>query len=328
MNGNPPTAARSTRHRPRHCGAVNNALRRAPRRPGLRRGRLRAARATRASPTATAMRRERLRGEHPHRRSPPTAAPAARLPSAPTTAPPAARAPAGLVREAASPTATATARATAARSTSRPTAPTAAPAEPPAPRAAPASRARARRPRASPTATAREADGCEVTLATSVRTAARAAMRARSRTRRPSAAAGACGFSVCDVGFADVDGVQANGCEVDLSTDARNDGPCGQPLRHLPALVARRPPLNQLAATPPVARRPARVERGKPTPPPRSTSRPTTPLARDQRGRAPGTTAARAESPCSSRRASTAGRRSASPSAARVLTNTTIAGPP
>jgi hypothetical protein len=41
-------------------------------------------------------------------------------------------------------------------------------------------------------------------------------------------ASGSCLIVVCDTGYADCDGIAANGCEVDTSMDDANCGGCGQ----------------------------------------------------------------------------------------------------
>jgi hypothetical protein len=42
---------------------------------------------------------------------------------------------------------------------------------------------------------------------------------------------GACGFLTCSSGFADCDGIAANGCETNINTDLRNCGACGKVCR-------------------------------------------------------------------------------------------------
>ncbi|MBI5513995.1 MAG: hypothetical protein HY909_09520 [Deltaproteobacteria bacterium] len=73
-----------------------------------------------------------------------------------------------------------------------------------------------------------EADGCEVTLASN----AAHCGACRNVCAFPNAAAecsaGACGWSVCNVGYADADGNHANGCEVNLNTDVNNCGAVGR----------------------------------------------------------------------------------------------------
>jgi hypothetical protein len=43
----------------------------------------------------------------------------------------------------------------------------------------------------------------------------------------PSCVNGTCGIAVCDEGWGDCDGILANGCEHDVSSDVNNCGFCG-----------------------------------------------------------------------------------------------------
>ncbi|MFO0609355.1 MAG: hypothetical protein U0324_39690 [Polyangiales bacterium] len=69
-----------------------------------------------------------------------------------------------------------------------------------------------------------EGDGCEVTLAGDVSNCGACGNACSFTHAAAECTAGACGFSVCDVGFADVDGAAANGCEVDLTTSTQHCG--------------------------------------------------------------------------------------------------------
>ncbi len=70
-------------------------------------------------------------------------------------------------------------------------------------------------------------DLCEVDLGADVANCGGCGVACSFPHAAPQCTAGACGFAVCDPGWADCDGVQANGCEVDLTSDAANCGGCG-----------------------------------------------------------------------------------------------------
>jgi hypothetical protein len=119
------------------------------------------------------------------------------------------------------------------RDAPRHTSPTAAPAAPPAP---PPTRRR-------PASTAPAPSGA-ATRASPTATTARQRLRGRPRTSAASCGscgnacnlanatascvAGACAVARCNEGFADCDGNAANGCEVDLQSDALSCGACGR----------------------------------------------------------------------------------------------------
>ena len=70
-------------------------------------------------------------------------------------------------------------------------------------------------------------DGCETTPATDTGNCGACGHACSFANAAPQCIDGGCGFAVCDVGFADCDGQQANGCEVALGTDASHCGGCG-----------------------------------------------------------------------------------------------------
>ncbi|MFO0608772.1 MAG: hypothetical protein U0324_36735 [Polyangiales bacterium] len=71
------------------------------------------------------------------------------------------------------------------------------------------------------------ADLCEVDTATDAHNCGACGRACAFPNAAPQCAAGACAFSVCDMGFADCDGQAANGCEVSVRTDDANCGACG-----------------------------------------------------------------------------------------------------
>ncbi|MBP6832410.1 MAG: hypothetical protein KA978_16610 [Deltaproteobacteria bacterium] len=71
------------------------------------------------------------------------------------------------------------------------------------------------------------ADGCETSPATDMGNCGACGIACSFANAAPQCVEGACGFSVCDMGYADCDGQPANGCEVALGTDAGNCGGCG-----------------------------------------------------------------------------------------------------
>ena len=72
-----------------------------------------------------------------------------------------------------------------------------------------------------------EASGCEVTLASDTRHCGACGNACSFPHAVPECNAGACGFTVCEAGYADCNGVQADGCEVSLASDAGHCGLCG-----------------------------------------------------------------------------------------------------
>ena len=70
------------------------------------------------------------------------------------------------------------------------------------------------------------ADGCETTPATDTGNCGACGHACSFANAAPQCIDGSCGFAVCDEGFADCDGQQANGCEVALGTDATHCGGC------------------------------------------------------------------------------------------------------
>jgi alpha-tubulin suppressor-like RCC1 family protein len=72
-----------------------------------------------------------------------------------------------------------------------------------------------------------EGDGCEVTLASDVNHCGACGNACSFANAAAECTAGTCGFSVCNTGFAERDGIIANGCEVNLNTDANNCGAVG-----------------------------------------------------------------------------------------------------
>jgi formylglycine-generating enzyme required for sulfatase activity len=71
------------------------------------------------------------------------------------------------------------------------------------------------------------ADGCETTPATDSGHCGACGNACSFANAAPSCREGVCGFTVCDVGYADCDGTLANGCEIALGNDANNCGGCG-----------------------------------------------------------------------------------------------------
>jgi hypothetical protein len=69
-------------------------------------------------------------------------------------------------------------------------------------------------------------DGCETTPASDSNHCGACGHACSFANAAPRCTDGACGFSVCDEGFADCDGQQANGCEVALSNDPSHCGGC------------------------------------------------------------------------------------------------------
>jgi alpha-tubulin suppressor-like RCC1 family protein len=70
-------------------------------------------------------------------------------------------------------------------------------------------------------------DGCEATLATDPSNCGACHNACSFPNAVPDCVTGVCSFSICSTGYADCDGVVANGCEVDLATDVNNCGGCG-----------------------------------------------------------------------------------------------------
>jgi hypothetical protein len=71
------------------------------------------------------------------------------------------------------------------------------------------------------------ADGCETTPATDTGHCGACGNACSFANAAPVCTEGACGFTVCDMGYADCDGTAANGCEVALGNDPANCGGCG-----------------------------------------------------------------------------------------------------
>ncbi len=70
-------------------------------------------------------------------------------------------------------------------------------------------------------------DGCETTPATDSGHCGACGNACSFANAAPVCTEGSCGFTVCDMGYADCDGTQANGCEIALGNDASNCGGCG-----------------------------------------------------------------------------------------------------
>ena len=73
-----------------------------------------------------------------------------------------------------------------------------------------------------------ESTGCEVTPASNTAHCGACGHSCSFIHTTAECAAGVCGWSVCDVGFADVDGLVADGCEVNLRTDPNHCGAVGR----------------------------------------------------------------------------------------------------
>ncbi len=71
------------------------------------------------------------------------------------------------------------------------------------------------------------ANGCEVDLATSVDNCGSCGKVCSFPHASAQCSNGTCALGVCDTGYADCDGVAANGCEVNTQTSAANCGACG-----------------------------------------------------------------------------------------------------
>jgi hypothetical protein len=69
-------------------------------------------------------------------------------------------------------------------------------------------------------------DGCETTPASDPGHCGACGHACSFANAAPECVGGACDFSVCDMGYADCDGQQANGCEVALGNDAQHCGGC------------------------------------------------------------------------------------------------------
>jgi len=72
------------------------------------------------------------------------------------------------------------------------------------------------------------ANGCEADLRTSAASCGRCGNACNLANATASCVAGACAVARCNEGFADCDGNAANGCEVDLQSDALSCGACGR----------------------------------------------------------------------------------------------------
>jgi hypothetical protein len=70
------------------------------------------------------------------------------------------------------------------------------------------------------------ADGCEANLKTDVKNCGKCAAPCSLANATPACSSGSCAVSACATGYADCDGTAANGCEVNLNTDAKNCGKC------------------------------------------------------------------------------------------------------
>ncbi|MFO0602974.1 MAG: hypothetical protein U0324_07355 [Polyangiales bacterium] len=75
------------------------------------------------------------------------------------------------------------------------------------------------------------ANGCEVNTQADVNHCGGCGARCMLANATPTCTAGACRVATCDAGFADCDGMPANGCEVDTRTSAANCGGCGMACR-------------------------------------------------------------------------------------------------
>jgi hypothetical protein len=71
------------------------------------------------------------------------------------------------------------------------------------------------------------ADGCEVDLRASPSNCGACASACAAANGMPGCVAGRCVVASCSAGFVDCDMGAANGCEVDVTSDARNCGVCG-----------------------------------------------------------------------------------------------------
>ncbi len=70
-------------------------------------------------------------------------------------------------------------------------------------------------------------DLCEVDLNTDVANCGGCGIACSFPHAAAECVSGTCGFTVCDTGWADCDGVQSNGCEVNLTADPTHCGGCG-----------------------------------------------------------------------------------------------------
>ncbi len=68
------------------------------------------------------------------------------------------------------------------------------------------------------------ANGCEVNTATAVAHCGACGHACTANNAAPDCVGGTCGYSVCNVGFGDVNGDPADGCEVDFNTDLQHCG--------------------------------------------------------------------------------------------------------
>jgi hypothetical protein len=71
------------------------------------------------------------------------------------------------------------------------------------------------------------ATGCEVDVRTTVAHCGACGRTCAPANATAACAAGVCGYTACNAGFADCDGNRANGCEVNLNADPRHCGRCG-----------------------------------------------------------------------------------------------------
>ncbi len=76
------------------------------------------------------------------------------------------------------------------------------------------------------------ANGCETDLRTDVGNCGTCSNRCAPANGVGTCSAGVCGIARCNVGFANCDANVANGCEVNLQTDANNCGACGTVCRN------------------------------------------------------------------------------------------------
>ena len=74
---------------------------------------------------------------------------------------------------------------------------------------------------------AESTDGCEVNLATDVNNCSACNMRCVLPNAVLACMAGACVVTGCNVGFANCNGLPADGCEVNTTNDAKNCKQCG-----------------------------------------------------------------------------------------------------
>ncbi len=72
------------------------------------------------------------------------------------------------------------------------------------------------------------ADGCESNTLTDANNCGSCSVVCSQLHSTPTCTAGICSIGACDTGFANCNGSAADGCEINLQTDASNCGSCGQ----------------------------------------------------------------------------------------------------